>query len=45
MRRLAGERVDFVVTFLAMDARPAYPHPHLAPGPAAATQNTGVSST
>ena len=29
----AGERVDYVVTHLAMDARPAYPRPHLPTGP------------
>jgi GNAT superfamily N-acetyltransferase len=32
----AGERVDYVVTYLAMEARPAYPRPHLPLGPAAA---------
>jgi GNAT superfamily N-acetyltransferase len=36
MRHRAGERVDYVVTYLAMDARPAYPRPHLPPGPIAA---------
>jgi GNAT superfamily N-acetyltransferase len=36
MKHRAGEQVDYVVTYLAMDARPAYPRPHLPPGPAAA---------
>jgi GNAT superfamily N-acetyltransferase len=36
MRHRAGERVDYVVTYLAMDARPGYPRPHLPPGPVAA---------
>lgn len=36
MRHRAGERIDYVVTFLEMDARPAFPRPHLPAGPAAA---------
>ena len=36
MKHRAGERVDYVVTHLAMDARPGYPRPHLPTGPAAA---------
>jgi GNAT superfamily N-acetyltransferase len=32
----AGERVEYVVTHLEMDARPAYPRPHLPPGPVSA---------
>jgi GNAT superfamily N-acetyltransferase len=36
MKNPAGGQVDYVVTFLEMDARPAYPRPHLPPGPAAA---------
>jgi GNAT superfamily N-acetyltransferase len=36
MRHRAGQRVDVVVTHLEMEARPAYPRPHLPPGPVAA---------
>jgi GNAT superfamily N-acetyltransferase len=36
MRHRAGDRVEAVVTFLAMDARPGYPRPHLPLGPASA---------
>jgi GNAT superfamily N-acetyltransferase len=36
MRHRAGDRVEVVVTYLAMDARPAYPRPHLPLGPASA---------
>jgi GNAT superfamily N-acetyltransferase len=32
----AGERVDYVVTYLAMDARPGYPRPHMPAGPVSA---------
>jgi GNAT superfamily N-acetyltransferase len=32
----AGETIDYVVTYLEMDARPAYPRPHLPPGPVSA---------
>lgn len=32
MRHKAGERVDYVVTYLEMEARPAYPRPHLPAG-------------
>jgi GNAT superfamily N-acetyltransferase len=32
----AGEQIDYVVTFLEMTARPAFPRPHLPPGPVAA---------
>lgn len=32
----AGEPVDYVVTFLEMEARPAYPRPHLPTGPTSA---------
>jgi GNAT superfamily N-acetyltransferase len=35
-RHRAGERVEVVVTHLAMDARPGYPRPHLPAGPASA---------
>ena len=34
MRHRAGERVDFVVTYLEMDARPSFPRPHMPVGPA-----------
>ena len=34
MKHRAGERVDFVVTYLEMGARPAFPRPHLPTGPA-----------
>jgi len=36
MNQKAGERVDYVVTFLEMDLRPSYPRPHLPAGPASA---------
>jgi GNAT superfamily N-acetyltransferase len=36
MRHRAGERVEVVVTYLAMEGRPSYIRPHLPPGPAAA---------
>ena len=38
MTRGKGERgmVDYVVTYLEMEDRPAYPRPHLPPGPPAA---------
>ena len=36
MKHRAGERVEYVVTYLEMDGRPAYPRPHLPPGPPAA---------
>ena len=36
MKHRAGERVEFVVTYLAMEARPGYPRPHLPTGPASA---------
>jgi GNAT superfamily N-acetyltransferase len=36
MRHRAGDRVEAVVTFLAMEARPGYPRPHLPLGPASA---------
>jgi GNAT superfamily N-acetyltransferase len=36
MRHRAGERVEVVVTHLAMDARPGYPRPHLPAGPVSA---------
>jgi GNAT superfamily N-acetyltransferase len=36
MMHRAGERVDYVVTFLEMDGRPAQPRPHLPPGPVSA---------
>jgi len=36
MIRRAGERVDYVVTFLEMDGRPGYPRPHMPAGAAAA---------
>lgn len=36
MMHRAGERIDYVVTFLEMDRRPSYPRPHLPAGPAAA---------
>lgn len=36
MKRRAGERVDYVVTHLAMDHRPSYPRPHMPTGPASA---------
>ena len=36
MRHRAGERVEVVVTYLEMEARPGYPRPHLPTGPASA---------
>ena len=36
MNHKAGERVEYVVTFLEMDLRPAYPRPHLPAGPVSA---------
>lgn len=36
MRRRAGERVEYAVTFLEMEARPAYPRPHMPSGPVSA---------
>ena len=36
MLHRAGETVDYVVTYLEMDARPAFPRPHLPGGQAAA---------
>jgi GNAT superfamily N-acetyltransferase len=36
MRHRKGERVEVVVTHLAMAARPGYPRPHLPTGPASA---------
>ncbi len=36
MRHRAGDRVEVVVTFLAMEGRPGYPRPHLPLGPASA---------
>lgn len=36
MMHRAGERVDYVVTFLEMDARPGYPRPHMPTGQVAA---------
>lgn len=36
MKHRAGERVDCTVTYLEMDARPAYPRPHLPSGPVSA---------
>ena len=36
MRHRAGEQVDVVITYLAMEARPGYPRPHLPTGPASA---------
>jgi GNAT superfamily N-acetyltransferase len=36
MNQKAGERVDYVVTFLEMALRPSYPRPHLPAGPASA---------
>lgn len=36
MIHLAGERVEYVVTFLEMDRRPAYPRPPMPLGPSAA---------
>ncbi|MBP7240710.1 GNAT family N-acetyltransferase [Amaricoccus sp.] len=36
MIHLAGERVEYVVTFLEMDRRPSYPRPPMPLGPASA---------
>ncbi|MFO1143179.1 MAG: GNAT family N-acetyltransferase [Amaricoccus sp.] len=36
MRHRAGDRVEVVITFLAMEGRPAYPRPHLPLGPVSA---------
>jgi GNAT superfamily N-acetyltransferase len=36
MKHRAGERVDVVVTYLEMDARPGFPRPHLPTGAASA---------
>lgn len=36
MLHKAGERVDYVVTYLEMDGRPAYPRPHVPAGAPAA---------
>jgi GNAT superfamily N-acetyltransferase len=36
MRHAAGETIEAVITYLAMEARPAYPRPHLPTGPASA---------
>jgi GNAT superfamily N-acetyltransferase len=36
MMHRAGERVDYVVTFLEMDGRPSYPRPHMPAGPVSA---------
>jgi len=36
MKHRAGERVEVVVTYLEMDARPSFPRPHLPHGPASA---------
>lgn len=36
MRHKAGEEVECVVTYLAMEERPGFPHPRLPLGPAAA---------
>jgi GNAT superfamily N-acetyltransferase len=36
MKHEAGERVEIAITYLEMDARPAYPRPHLPVGPASA---------
>ncbi len=36
MRHRAGERIDCVVTYLEMVARPGFPRPHLPPGPVSA---------
>ena len=36
MKHRAGERVDYLVTFLEMAARPGYPRPHLPTGPVSA---------
>ena len=36
MRHAAGETVEVAVTYLEMTARPAYPRPHLPPGPVSA---------
>lgn len=36
MRHRAGEEVEVAVTYLAMEARPGYPRPHLPVGPVSA---------
>ena len=36
MKHRAGDRVEVVVTYLAMTARPGYPRPHLPTGPVSA---------
>lgn len=36
MMHRAGERVDYVVTFLEMERRPSYPRPHVPAGPVSA---------
>ena len=36
MKHRAGERVDYVITYLEMTERPTFAHPHLPAGPAAA---------
>jgi GNAT superfamily N-acetyltransferase len=36
MKHRAGERVDYVVTYLEMEARPGSPRPHLPTGPVSA---------
>ena len=36
MTKAGGGQLDYVVTFLEMDERPAHPRPHLPPGPPAA---------
>jgi GNAT superfamily N-acetyltransferase len=36
MKDAAGGQIEYVVTFLEMEARPAYPRPHLPPGPPSA---------
>lgn len=36
MRHKAGERVEYVVTYLEMEARPGYPRPHVPSGAASA---------
>lgn len=33
MKHSAGERVDYTITYLEMDARPAHPRPHMPIGP------------
>ncbi len=36
MRHRAGDRVEVTITYLRMEARPAYPRPHVPAGPASA---------